>query len=147
MLKVDTLQEWVFSKKIFADDEYISDGTICIKKDKIDPYQSGNPFECEKVERVISSLNTNDVSPMKLVPFEKGEQIDLPDVVELGSSQELFFHVEREGKIIPFNYEKIKQMYLYLDVEYLTIVNKYYLKFWNDEDEFLGCIMGCILRE
>lgn len=137
------LEDWITSEKIFADDNYISDDFILIVKDKILTWKYS-----DELLSLIKRLNTGEQKNLLCkVPFERGEEIELPTIVHLGRNEQLFFIIETDGKKIPFNYEKVKQILNCTNTDYLTVckVNDilYVLKFFDEDNEFCGIVAGC----
>lgn len=137
------LQDWIMTREIFADKEYLSDGTTAICKSEIDTWK-----HTSNLIKIIENLNTKTFENLlAYVPYEKGESISLPNSVFLGSNKRLFFVIEHNGEKIPFDYSKVSQVFNYTYAKYVTLCKvdeqQYILKFFGSDDCFCGCVSSC----
>ena len=144
------IQDWILTKKMFCDGKYIADGDIGIDKDKICDRNFRYFDDGETFKGLIEKIKTTDNNLFKNIPFYRGEDITLPKILHTRPSRKIYYLIDFDGKTIPFDYEKVRQVFTYTVAEYVTILKsskdnrQYLLKFWDDCDEFCGVLNGCL---
>ena len=135
----DLEQYLIESDKVKADDEYISDGIIVIHKNFIK-------------NKILKSFKNTDKNILSDVPFDKGEEVSIGygTHAKLGLGNRILIDINSEW----FDYEFIKKLWFHLlYVSFATNLtfadidcenqNVPILKFFDENDNFIGLIVGC----
>ncbi|MDD3238252.1 MAG: hypothetical protein PHV37_09175 [Candidatus Gastranaerophilales bacterium] len=130
MLKVE---EYLINseRQLVADENYISDGIIIVAKDKIE-----NPL--------LKQYKNIDENIMSTIPFEKGEQYDLPAFCELFPRKILGFVFDEKYSFDYDFFDVFASSFYGLD--YYTVRESGnrvpILKAFDEDDEFVGCFLA-----
>lgn len=144
-------KQWLkhYGKHIVGDDTYISDGSILLKKSEIDTFFCPDGFNF-----VLKRIKTHEQLPVESIPYERGKDVVMSKYAQLKEANRLYVDFDK----FHFDYEYLKLAYNILDIHYFTLVRTPsshcgkpvlmgILKFWNEDDRFLGCLVSCIFGE
>lgn len=119
------------TSKLRADNTYISDGNILVKKDNLD-------------NELLKIYCTQKENLMTYIPFERGNDYKLPNHVYLYPKHKLYFEIDEEFSV---DYQFIKVFMENFEDLTFTIVDMYInndllkiVKVWQGGDIFIGCI-------
>lgn len=118
-------------KQIHADKIYISDGNVLVKKELL---------HNELLKNYVTQPDTN---LMNYIPYDRGEDYELPNNVFLYPKHKLYFEVDKVN-LVDYDYIKLF-MESYEDVNFTKIdfeINGFKskaIKVWRG-DKFCGCI-------
>ena len=130
---MQTIEDYLLNKasKLRADNTYISDGNILIKKDNLD-------------NELLKNYCTQKENLMAYIPFERGNKYELPNHVYLYPKKKLYFKIDENFSI---DYKFIKVFMENFEDLTFTIVDMYInndllkiVKVWQGDDIFIGCI-------
>lgn len=132
---MELLKDFIFGD-IFGDEEYITDGVLLLRKDKLFP-----DYRHDRYTKLLKSINNKKI-PMECIPYEKGEEVEMSKTAELGPNNKVYV----KFGYIYFDYDYTKLAHSLLDIDSYTIVKPnmshrpHLLKFWNYDDDFVGCL-------
>lgn len=144
-------KQWLkhYGKHIVGDDTYVSDGSILLKKSEIDTGLCSGGYNF-----VLKRIKTHEQLPVESIPYEHGKDVVMQKYAQLRENNRLFVDFDK----FHFDYEYLKLADDILDIHYFTLAttpSSYcgkpvlmgILKFWNEDDRFLGCLSSCSFRE
>lgn len=136
--------EWIenYAGQLCGDDTYVSDGSILLKKEEL-----YNSYEDWYV-KILQKIKTHKKLPLECLPYEVGKIVDMSNKAQLYPGHRILVNFED----FLYDYKYIELAHSLLDIAYYTIaVGTGYigsektvtriLKFWNEQDEFIGSLM------
>lgn len=125
-------------KNLQADENYVSDGFIAINKKFVN-------------SKLLEQFKTVGVNLLTRIPYDKGEDFELPDRVELFPNNKLAFPYSEEF-YFDYNFVKIIKESFFNTAQTIVFANyggveqAPIMKFWDEDDEFIGCLSMSIKK-
>ena len=138
---MELLKNFIFGD-IFGDEEYITDGVLLLRKDRL--YLD---YKHSEYTKLLKAINNKKI-PMEYIPYEKGEEVKMSKIAELGPHNKIY--VKFDDKYFDYDYTKLA--HCLLDIDYYTVVKPareerpHLLKFWDCKDRFLGCLSEVVME-
>lgn len=145
------VKQWLkhYGSQIIGDDTYVTDEYILLKKSEINTVFCSGGYNF-----VLEKIKTHEQLPLEFIPYERGEDVVMSKFVQLKANNRLFVDFDK----FHFDYKYLKLAYDVLAIHHFTLVtipNSYegkpelmgILKFWDEDDGFLGCLSSCVFRE